>query len=208
MPRSMLRAFLGLADKGERQMRQTRLVFFVSLMLVSALAPAFAQSGPTRATAVQRTTLVVSDIDKSVDFYQRIGLLKASDVQSADTDQGGVYGAADLPLTADPKHGRLVVMKGSDDRAGTIGLMWYDRPQLPSARGNLAGIGTGDVIVVIEVPDIQAAYTRLGQIGTRFHLPPTRFTATSADGTSHAGQHMFAYDPDGHIVEVSQIGGR
>jgi catechol 2,3-dioxygenase-like lactoylglutathione lyase family enzyme len=154
---------------------------------------------------VQRTTLVVVDIERSIDFYQRIGLIKAADAASADTDQNGVYGEKELPLTADSRHARLVVMKGNDERAGTIGLLWYDKPQLPSARGNLAGVGSGDVIITIEVPDIQAAYTRLGQIGTRFHQTPARYTATGADGAPQSGQHMFAYDPDGHVIEITQI---
>ncbi len=150
-------------------------------------------------------TLVVSDVEKSIDFYQRAGLIVASDTSSSDTDQAGVFGAKDLPLTADSKYSRLVVMKSANDRAGTIGLLWYDRPPLPSARGNLVGVGTGDVIVAIEVQDLQSAYSRLGQIGVRFHTPPVRFTTAGPDGASQNGQHLFAYDPDGHVIEVSQI---
>jgi catechol 2,3-dioxygenase-like lactoylglutathione lyase family enzyme len=167
---------------------------------------ALAQDAPAmRTTMVARTTLVVSDIDKSVDFYQRLGLTKISDAASTDTDKGGVVGATDLPLTADPKRGRLVILRGGD-RSSQIGLLWYDRPPLPSARGNLVGIGIGDVIVGIEVTDLQGAYGRLNQIGTRFHRPPERFTITAADGSPQNAQHMLAYDPDGHMVEIIQMG--
>ena len=182
--------------------------FLHLLALAAALtflaAPASAQSA-ARAPTILRTTLIVTDLDKSVDFYQRIGLVKASDTHSSDKDEGGVYGANALPLTADSKNSRMVVMRGNDDRAGAIALLWYDRPQLPSARGNLAGVGTGDVIVVIEVPDAQGAFTRLNQIGTRFHVPLGRFTATGNDGAPQNGQHMVAYDPDGHVVEIAQM---
>ena len=164
-----------------------------------------AQERAAYALTIQRMTLVVSDIDKSIDFYQRAGLSIASDTSSSDTDQAGVFGAKDLPLTADSRHSRLVIMRSGNDHAGTIGLLWYDRPPLPSARGNLVGVGTGDVIVAIEVQDLQSAYSGLGQIGTRFHTPPVRFTVTGPDGASQSGQHLFAYDPDGHIIEVSQI---
>jgi catechol 2,3-dioxygenase-like lactoylglutathione lyase family enzyme len=170
---------------------------------LAAAMPAGAQNA-ARAPALQRTTLIVNDIDKSIDFYQRIGLTKTSDTRSTDKDEGGVYGAAVLPLTADSKNSRLVVMRG-DERTGTIALLWYDRPQLPSARGNLAGVGTGDVIVVIEVADAQGAFSRLNQIGTRFHVPLGRFTATGNDGAPQSGQHLVAYDPDGHVVEVAQL---
>jgi catechol 2,3-dioxygenase-like lactoylglutathione lyase family enzyme len=177
------------------------------LTLISAIAlaiPAFAhaQALTGRGISVHRTTLIVEDIDKSIDFYQRIGLTKISDVTSAAGEGDGVYGAVDLPLTADPRNSRVVTLKGSDNAASLLVLVWYDRPRLPSARGNLMGIGTGDVIIGIEVPDIQFAYGRLNQIGTRFHRQPVRFTQTGEGAIS--GQHLLAYDPDGHMVEVIQ----
>ena len=183
------------------------------LMFVLATAMALAIPGlqadaqgvpPGRGAGLHRTTLIVGDIDKSADFYQRIGMTKVSDIAGTDSEAGGIYGAADLPLTADPKRSRVITLKGSDDRSGFLVLLWYDHPPLPSARGNLVGIGTGDVIIGVEVPDIQAAYGRLNQIGTRFQRAPVRFTLPGADGTAQSGQHMLAYDPDGHMVEVIQ----
>ena len=129
-----------------------------------------------RAISLHRTTLVVGDIDKSVDFYQRLGLMKITDTAGSDGEGDGIFGATDLPLTADPKRSRHIIMKGSDERAGLLVLVWYDRPPLPSARGNLIGIGTGDVIIGLEVPDLQTAYGKLNQIGTRFQRSPVRFT--------------------------------
>lgn len=165
------------------------------------LALPFTVHAQSRGSSLNRMMLVVGDIDKSVDFYQRLGLSKISDIAGTDSQEGGIYGAADLPLTADPKQSRVVTLKGSDERGGLLILMWYDHPPLPSARGNLVGIGTGDVIVGIEVPDIQASFGRLSQIGTRFQRQPVRFTDAA---TSSSGQHMLAYDPDGHMVEVIQ----
>ncbi len=172
----------------------------LTVALLIPVASAYAQG--LRAATLQRTTLVVSDIEKSIDFYQRMGLVKTSDVagSSAGAD---VFGAADLPLTADAKVSRVVTMKGND--TGVLALLWYDRPQLPSARGNLMGIGIGDVIIGIEVADIQVVNSRLSQIGTRFQRPPVRFTEPGADGAPQSGQHMLAYDPDGHMVEVIQL---
>jgi YD repeat-containing protein len=164
---------------------------------------AYGQATPgARPAAVKRMTLVVNDMEKSLDFYQRIGLAKSSEKAAAESD--AVYGAAELPLTADSTHSRIVVLNGSDEQA--LALLWYDRPSLPSARGNLLGIGIGDVIVGIVVPDIEGAYARLNQIGTRFPLPPGRFTA--ADGTAQSGRHMYAYDPDGRMIEIIQLDSR
>ncbi len=164
------------------------------------------QSPPAPAVGfgLQRTTVLVTDIDKSLDFYQRIGLLKASDTVTKVTDQGGVFGAADLPLTADSKTGRLVVMQTGTGQA-QLALLAYNDPPLPSARGNLVGVGIGDIIMTIEVPDIQGAANRLAQIGTRFQRNTVRFTQITADGSQQTGQHFLAFDPDGHMVEVSQL---
>lgn len=175
----------------------------LAVLAMGSGGEAFAQGTPgARPAALKRLTLVVTDIEKSLDFYQRIGLVKSSEKSATETD--GIFGGAELPLTADSTRSRVVVLNGADDQS--LALLWYDRPALPSARGNLLGIGTGDVIVGIVVPDLEGAYSRLNQIGIRFPLPPGRFTA--ADGTSASGRHLYAYDPDGRMVEVIQLDAR
>jgi catechol 2,3-dioxygenase-like lactoylglutathione lyase family enzyme len=158
---------------------------------------------PETGPSVLSTTLLVEDLGRAIDFYQRLGLTKAIDKTTTASDQGGVVGVSDLPLTSDPTVGRMVMMRGGTGRFGAIGLLAYDKPKLANARGNLAGLGTGDVVIAIEVADIQEVYKRLGQIGTRFHRTPTRFNAMDPDGTAVTGQRMFAFDPDGHLVEIT-----
>ena len=157
-------------------------------------------------TSVRRTTLLVEDIERSIDFYQRLGLTRWFERSSRDTDEGGVIGASELPLTADPRIGRIVVMRGNDDRIGMIGLLGYSRPPLANARGNLVGVGVGDVIIMIETDDINFVYNRLQETGARFHAPPERFENNNPDGSvKDAGYRMFVYDPDGHLIEVSEV---
>jgi catechol 2,3-dioxygenase-like lactoylglutathione lyase family enzyme len=154
--------------------------------------------------SVRQTTLLVEDIDRTLDFYVRLGLTKVSDKTYEEGSRDAVFTGADLPLTADSKTSRLVVIKGTGDQGGMIGLLSYDRPRLSSARGNLSGLGTGDIIVTVEVPDIQEAYKRLSQAGTRFQKLPYRTTVTGSDGTERTIQRMLAFDPDGHLAEVVQ----
>lgn len=180
------------------------------IVALGLAAPGAAQPRPQMPSAepvatVRRTTLLVEDIDRAIDFYQRLGLAKASDRTSNAADAAGVIGANELPLTADSSVARLVVMHGVGDRSSGIGLLWYDRPRLPSARGNLAGLGAGDVVIELEVADINDAYRRLSQIGTHFHRTPFRFNELGADGTPISGQRMLAFDPDGHLINVMQI---
>lgn len=176
---------------------------FVFLALMSVIMhslPAVSQE-----TAVRRTTLLVEDLGRSMDFYQRLGLTPWFERSSRDTDETGVIGANELPLTADPKIGRIVIMRGNDDRIGMIGLLAYERPPLANARGNLMGLGVGDVIIMIETDDINFVYNRLQETGARFHTPPERFEVKNLDGTLRdRGYRMFVYDPDGHLIEVSE----
>ncbi len=172
---------------------------FLTASFVLAGAPA------AQETAVRRTTLLVEDIDRSIDFYQRLGLTPWFERSSRDTDDGGVIGTSELPLTADPRIGRIVIMRGNDDRIGMIGLLGYQRPPLANARGNLMGLGVGDVIIMIETDDINFVYNRLQETGARFHTPPERFEVTNPDGSLRdTGYRMFVYDPDGHLIEVSE----
>jgi catechol 2,3-dioxygenase-like lactoylglutathione lyase family enzyme len=171
----------------------------------AAAEPSIAQQRPRetaapRATGVRQITLLVEDMDRTMDFYQRLGLTKTQD---RTTEDGGeaMFNASDLPLTADPKTTRHVVMKG-DGEGSAISLLSYDRPRLSSARGNLGGLGTGDVIITVEVADMQDAFRRLGQIGTRFQRTPYRFTFTAPNGAKQTVQRMLAFDPDGHLAEI------
>lgn len=175
------------------------------LMAGVAIESAAQERGPgVQAPAVRRTTLVVEDLAKSIDFYQRLGLTKYYDKATDANSPDGVIGADALPLTEDPQVGRIVIMKGNDERIGMIGLLGYDKPRLASARSNLMGIGTGDIVIMMEVPDIDAVYSRLQQIDVRFHRTPTKYTVSNPDGSTSNGTRMFVYDPDGRLVEITQ----
>ena len=190
-----------------RVLRSAREAAIVATIVAAALMTAVAgvSSAVGQETAVRRTTLLVDDIDRSIDFYQRLGLTPWFERSSRDTDEGGVVGSSELPLTADPKIGRIVIMRGNNDRIGMIGLLGYQRPPLANARGNLVGIGVGDVIIMVETDDINFVFNRLQETGARFHSPPERFEISNPDGSVRdTGYRMFVYDPDGHLIEVSE----
>lgn len=178
----------------------------VLMALAAGLLPtALAQDAAPDSTSLHRVTLIVSDIDRSMDFYQRLGLVSKSDISRTSDDASGIISADALPLTDDPTRSRLVIMAGEGRVSGAIALLWYDRPPLPSARGNLMGVGTGDIVLMFEVPDIQGVYSRLDSVSTRFHEPPNRFTEREGGGDLISGRRLLAYDPDGHMVEIIQL---
>lgn len=168
-----------------------------AFVLLLCLLATTALPGGVNAAALQRITLVVSDIEKSLTFYERLGLAKTHDEARTGTSQ--VHGVDDLPLTSDPTRSRIAVMRGAGQSVEIV-LLWYDRPGLASARGNLMGLGTGDVIIGLTVADLQAAYNALDRIGARIEKGPNTFTGATL------GERLYAYDPDGHMVELSQAG--
>ena len=198
-----------LKTLAKMQERHGHLTLVAAIVLASLFAgplkPASAQDTVLDTTTLHRVTLIVSDIDRSMDFYQRLGLVSKSDTSRTSEDSGGIIAADALPLTDDPTRSRLVIMAGEGRVSGTIALLWYDRPPLPSARGNLMGVGTGDIVLMFDVPDIQGVYSRLGSVSTRFHEPPTRFTERQGEGDLITGRRLLAYDPDGHMVEIVQL---
>lgn len=172
-----------------------RFRLFLPLLLIAALA-VFVPFHASHA-ALGRVTLLVSDIERSLAFYERLGLEKVSDETLSGASQ--VYGVDDLPLTADSAVSRRVVLRGGGQDA-EIALLWYDRPPLASARGNLMGLGTGDIILGIIVVDLQDAYAALDRLGARITRPPSRLMTDNGG----SGARLYAYDPDGHMVEISE----
>ncbi|MBL8628463.1 MAG: VOC family protein [Rhodospirillaceae bacterium] len=156
---------------------------------------------PARAEpAVRRSTLLVSDIEKSIRFYEALGF-------SITYDKGGPRDPERpmaLPLNVKPGASRLVIMKGRDPWIAMVGLLAYDQPKPPSNRIVADKIGAGDVILMIEVADAAEAHRRLVALGARILQEPKPFEATLGDGTPIKGINCFAVDPDGHVVELSQ----
>jgi formylglycine-generating enzyme required for sulfatase activity/catechol 2,3-dioxygenase-like lactoylglutathione lyase family enzyme len=199
------------ASRGRDDIPGTRIAvigFRVAAELGSATAgtgdPSAGRPGRDAPPAVRRTTLLVSDITRSMAFYAALGLEKWYDKASTSEGPTGVIGAQDLPLGAQPGTGRIVIMKGNDPRVGMIGLLGYDRPKLPDHRRRSATLGRGDAIVMIEVADMDAVMQRLAGAGFRPLRAPYAFTVPAADGRTLAGRRAFVRDPDGHLVEVSE----
>ena len=156
-------------------------------------------------TVLRRTTLLVHDLDRSIDFYASLGLKPFYDAQSQATADETVIGGADLPLAGEPTASRIVILIGPDDDTGMIGLLAYTEPPLSEARRTLDGLGRGDVVLMFYVDDIQATFGALQGAGTRFHRRPYPYEVRNNQGELRsAGWRMFAYDPDGRLIEIAQ----
>ena len=156
-------------------------------------------------TVLRRTTLVVHDLERSIEFYETLGLDRFYQSSRTVAEDSSVIGGADLPLSGSPGASEIVILIGPDADTGMIGLLSYTDPPLAPVRDNIDGIGRGDVILMFVVDDLHGVFEKLEKFGTRMHSAPYRYEVTDNDGQRvSSGWRMFVYDPDGHLIEVSE----
>jgi catechol 2,3-dioxygenase-like lactoylglutathione lyase family enzyme len=156
-------------------------------------------------TILKRTTLLVSDLERSISFYSALGLRPYYDAAKSIEADGAIIGGNDLPLAGEPGVSRIVILAGPDHDAGMLGLLAYQAPQLPASRRELSGLGRGDAILMFTVADIQQVHQAVVTLGARIHREPYPFEVRDNEGRLRAsGWRMFVYDPEGRLVEVAQ----
>ena len=171
--------------------------FALALLIASPLLADFAAAATS---VVRRTTLLVRDIDRSLAFYRAIGFdvwLDRGGRRDPDSEGG-------LPLNGKPARSRIVVMSGTDDDIAMVGLLQYDQPSLPATREVTGTIGVSDAVLVIQTENLKAVYENLKAIGATIIDPPEDYTVRSVNVQKY-GAIMFVMDPDGHVIELSQV---
>lgn len=178
----------------QRWIQTMAIIGFTLGAFVSSQAGAFE-------SVVKRTTLLVSDIEKSIAFYQGIGFSPWLDRGGArDPEAGG-----DLPLNGKPAYSRIVILSGQHPDWAMIGLLQYDNPPLPWTRDpDDTTIGTSDAVLVIVTDDITKAYENAKAVGANIIKPPRTYTSNSVNGKKF-GSIMFLQDPDGNVIEMTQV---
>ena len=178
-------------------MKLCRYLPALTLAVAGALV---AQQVSAATSVVRRTTLLVRDIERSIEFYQAIGF----DVW---LDRGGERdpeAGGGLPLNGKPAYSRIAIMSGKDDAIGMVGLLQYDNPALPATRKQTGTIGVTDAVLVIQTDDIKQAHENLKKLGATILEPPEDYSTRSVAGQKF-GAIMFFVDPDGHVIELSQV---
>lgn len=170
------------------------------------MATAFAASAPPAPTVetpadsvVRRATLIVHDVEASRRFYQDIlgfepWLNSASKVTADSLPSDARLGAPS----------RFLIMKGKHPWIGMVGLLEYGGPRaLPKTPQRLA---PGDAVLMVETDDLEAVYRRMQAAGTPILKPPKTQEVVGAGGVRWQATFLFAWDPDGHLLEVNQRG--
>lgn len=169
-------------------------IFGCGLALAASIAvPATAEP----ASLVRRTTLIVHDIDASIRFYR--------DVLGFEVwlENRGVVRESSLPSEAPlGAPSRFAIMKGRHPWVGMIGLLQYGEARtLPKLPRKLV---PGDAVLMIETSQLAAIYQRMQKAGTLIHKPPETNEVSGAGGARWNATFLFAWDPDGHMLEINQ----
>lgn len=177
----------------------------VLLVLLAAFGSSASAAQPVEPAAhatdpqslVRRTTLIVHDIDASIRFYR--------DVLGFELwlDHRGSVGPDSLPSAA--RRGspsRFAIMKGRHPWVGMIGLLQYGGARaLPTPPRRL---GPGDAVLMLETAELEAIWQRMQRAGTPIHRPPRTAEVEGAGGVRWKATFLFAWDPDGHLLEINQ----
>ena len=152
-------------------------------------------------TDVRRATIIVRDIEASLQLYRDvIGLAVNYDTM---VTTGGVA----LPAGTPGSKTRLVLLNANDPWVGWIGLMQWIEPPLPDPGPYPKRMGPGGVVLVLNTDDVE------GRCKAAKALPGVTFTGEPRP-QEYPGRNggppirvmgCNFFDPDGILIEMNQI---
>jgi len=181
-----------------------------ALAISACASTAVAEPAPERVPVDQRvpldlrrTTLVVRDIERSLAFYQAIGLVPIYDNVIRTPREATSDEEAERSL-------RLGFLRANDDDIGIHGLMDYTKPEReprPERAPDDNILHPGDIVLVFNVENQEEVFARaIASPGVRVGETPHVVTYPGYDGTSVIRVNFSSvYDPDGHYVELNQV---
>jgi len=148
----------------------------------------------------RRTTLVVSDIETSLEFYRdALGMeviydrdiITPTDAQKKDAD----------------KIRRLVFLRANDDYVGIIGLLQYTKPKMPRIDLKDAAFNEGTVVMVFNTKTLEKSFAQATKVdGVNVLSEPSLVKYSSYDGKGEISVKVSVLqDPDGFTVELNQL---
>lgn len=147
---------------------------------------------------IKRTTLIVSNAQRSIDFFRDVVGMKEYYNQTMSV--GGKIIPAGIPGA----QVHLGIMEGPDKDVGKLGLLQWTDPPLPAAVSK-ERLGLGDLVFVCETDDIHALSRRLeASPDCRIHCPLHEWAVPRADGQGTKEIHTLSFfDRDGFFFEVN-----
>ncbi len=147
---------------------------------------------------IDHVNVVVSDMDKSIAFYTRLGLTKSLDTFISGAWIANVIGIHDKNLKA------RVVFMDADGGNARLELIQYIVPQGQSLPANSQSNTVGVRHFALVVDDLAKTYQELSQDGVTFFSEPQEVTGNK-EVAARIGRKIQVYllDPDGVIVELA-----
>jgi|GEM_PF-240795 len=147
--------------------------------------------------AVRRTTLIVRDIDLSVDFYRRIMGMELW------YDQTMTVGGQVLPAGEPGATVRVAILKGNDPVVGMLGIMAFLDPPIEHPPLPKRPLQIRDAIFVASAKDVRNVHARMQGAPAYIFSPPIDDSAPAADGGTLTMTTMSFFDPDGYFYELN-----
>jgi catechol 2,3-dioxygenase-like lactoylglutathione lyase family enzyme len=148
---------------------------------------------------VKRTTLIVRDIEKSVQWYKDVlGMTVWMDTEVELSGVGMACGNA-----GDKTH--LVILQCEDPVIGMIGLLQWVEPILPAPAEIPTSVTYGNPTFVVESDDAVASFEAASRLGTHVHSQPHEWSIRGHDGRMKHFMSVSLFDPDGHFYECNQV---
>ena len=185
-----------------RSIQQAARLSLLPLLLWGCLAGAAPVAEDQRVPIdLRRTTLVVADIDRSLEFYRNaLGMTVVYDnkirtPRSAASDEEA------------ERVSRLVFLQANDDFVGVLGLLEYQKPRKPEPVTASEPFAIGTTVKVFNLEDLKRQFERVrGISGVTIISEPSPRNYPSYDGKSTIPVLVsIVTDPDGFVVELNQL---
>ena len=149
---------------------------------------------------LRRTTLVVRDIEHSLQFYRDALSMQVIYDNLITTPRGVDPDEAERAL-------RLVMLRANDNYVGVLGLLQYFKPAKKTV--DLAGTAfmEGTIVMVFNLDDLPGSYARATSVpGVVVLDEPSPVSYPSYDGEGAIDVIVSSIqDPDGFTVELNQL---
>lgn len=139
---------------------------------------------------IHHVSLCVSDVDRSIAFYQRLGFVTDSDRRGLDSKYlREITGYPDALMDVAFLSGYQVLLE----------LIHYVAPQ--GVDLDKSNFNVGSAHLCFETTDLQAAYEALCNDGVAFRSPPVIIR----EGPNAGRGAAYFLDPDGYTVEIAGV---
>ena len=146
---------------------------------------------------LKRTTLIVRDMAKSIEFYEGIlGMTKYYDNQVT-------LGGDLLPAGKKGDVTYLTMWKCEDPVIGMIGLLQWIDPVWEAPEITYK-VGYGNPVFVAAIDDAEAVYKKAKAFGCKIRAPLSETEYPAAKGGIVRVRSVGVFDPDGHFFELNQ----